>query len=642
MNSKISIDRNNHFRAILTDTLPYETPFFFTNEKLYSEASACFADLPGFVRTIFESKEATKPETYLIQKGGGAFRRITIMHPSAQLRFATFYEKFDAFIENACARSKYSLRFPSRVGSYFFQKQHLDQEENDNDGGEADIDPASLLPQRKWASTYFSYKRYSQIHKFFLSDEFNQFERKYTYMMKVDIARCFESIYAHAIAWSLRGKDFAKEHKNRSFFEAEFDKIMRDANWGETAGIPIGPEVSRIFAEIVMQSIDVAVEFDVKKNAVSAEIRRYVDDYFIFSNSVEALEETKSLIEKHAASFNLHLNHKKTETIHRPLIAKLAIARFDAMKALSDFMDLSRDSLDASKDAYFGDREAEKLIASIRRIARANDTDYAALASPCLAVLSKYLAGIRKRIDKVAFDRKAQGNLVIGSCMRVAAFIYQKDIRAATTHKMSKIFYECSLIMRAMKSSRVTFEAQIEDIVRSTLELSSLNRIHGPEIVNLLAAADAICTKQNPVTPNALSLAIGRDLSTATEVKDLGYFDLVSALYFSRNRKAFELTKRNTCSEIERRIVGLGRKLHLNTSETMLFFDYISCPYIRRSIREQLFSKVSQAYGNNADAAAVSAQTGSVSKRLCFIAWSGGNQLRSLLERRELQPAYDS
>ncbi|MBP1474550.1 RNA-directed DNA polymerase [Frateuria sp. MAH-13] len=642
MPKKIPIDRTNSLRAILTDTLPYELPLFFTNEKLYVEATGKFQGLPSLVSTLLNPKGATKPIIYQVQKGGGSFRKITVLHPGAQLKLAGFYGEFDSFIESACARSTYSLRYPSRVGSHYFQKQYLESEETDNELPETEIDPVSLLPQRKWASSYFSYRRYSQIYKFFSSDEFTQLEQKYKFMLKTDIARCFESIYTHSIAWAVRGKNFGKEHRGRIFFEAEFDRYMRDANWGETGGIPIGPEVSRIFAEIVLQSVDLAIERSLGAVSQQVVIRRYVDDYFVFGDSEDTLHRVKAVIEKCASDYNLHLNERKTEIIRRPLISKLSVARSQTMSAISSFMLKARNSLDELQTTYFSVRDIDNIVLQIRHIAKVHDTDYSALASPALAVIGRDLTRIRRRIDSQSFRLPRQGSIVIEAILRLSAFLYQMDIRATTTHKLAKVLYEASLFITKIDASRSTFEAQVQDIVRSSLGISSKSSIHGPEIINLLVAADAVCSSTRTISPTMLELGIGQSFSVSDNLSRLNYFDLVSSLYFSKGFSSFAHIRHPVCEEIERRIEGLGNRLHSGSTETMLFFDYVSCPYVDAARRQDTFQKTCKSYGISVNAHTAIAQANLVGERLHFVTWAGSSQLRSLLERRELQPAYDS
>ena len=65
--------------------------------------------------------------------------------------------------------------------------------------------------------------------------------------MKMDIARCFYHIYTHTIAWAVKGKEQAKELIGKETFENAFDTLMQHANYNETNGIIVGPEISRIF-----------------------------------------------------------------------------------------------------------------------------------------------------------------------------------------------------------------------------------------------------------------------------------------------------------------------------------------------------------------------------------------------------------
>ena len=72
---------------------------------------------------------------------------------------------------------------------------------------------------------------------------------------------------------------------------------MKSSFNGNTHGIVIGPEFSRIFAEILLQSIDVKVKNKLLSykssnyihgivEGVHYTIKRYVDDYFLFYNGV--------------------------------------------------------------------------------------------------------------------------------------------------------------------------------------------------------------------------------------------------------------------------------------------------------------------------------------------------------------------
>lgn len=225
--------------------------------------------------------------------------------------------------------------------------------------------------------------------------------------------------------------------------------------------------------------------------------------------------------------------------------------------------------------------------------------------------------------------------------LRVTAFLFHADIRAATTHKVAQIFYEAHLIALKTKISVLTFECLIVDIVKKTLQLTSGQHIHGPEIINLLVAADSVCKSRRPVNPAILNAALGHNIAAASNASSLSYFDLVSALYFSRKYGAFIDVRCVVSQEIENRLRLLGNELHIYADATMLFFDYLSCPYVDKKRRIKLFTEVSIAYGNKPSDSEAQTNFGFVTKRIRFITWEGSSQFKSLLERRELQPAYD-
>src|SRR3546814_6195653 len=80
---------------------------------------------------------------------------------------------------------------------------------------------------------------------------------------------------------------------------------MQRANYNETNGIVVGPEFSRVFAEIILQRVDQKVIANLAVNGLvfnrDYEIRRYVDDFFVFSNATEILDKVESRSEEHTS-----------------------------------------------------------------------------------------------------------------------------------------------------------------------------------------------------------------------------------------------------------------------------------------------------------------------------------------------------
>lgn len=137
---------------------------------------------------------------------------------------------------------------------------------------------------------------------------------KYRYMFVTDITNCYGSIYTHTIAWALMGKDIAKKKKGKpGLLGNMIDIYMQGMQYGQTNGIPQGSVLFDFIAEIVLGYADSQVsETLARKGITDYKILRYRDDYRIFCNKKEELEEIAFLLHDVLANLNLQLNAKKT------------------------------------------------------------------------------------------------------------------------------------------------------------------------------------------------------------------------------------------------------------------------------------------------------------------------------------------
>lgn len=138
------------------------------------------------------------------------------------------------------------------------------------------------------------------------------------FILKADISRFFPSIYTHSIPWAIMGKANAKRaHATgalKGTWEDRTDTFSRCINNNQTVGIPIGPDTSRLLAEVLLSRID--VELSGKFTKLRA--LRYIDDYeFAFATRAEA-EEVLSFLQHLLNEFELALNGNKTEIIALP------------------------------------------------------------------------------------------------------------------------------------------------------------------------------------------------------------------------------------------------------------------------------------------------------------------------------------
>ena len=133
------------------------------------------------------------------------------------------------------------------------------------------------------------------------------------FLLHSDVSRFYHSIYTHSIPWALHTKKFAKANRTLKHLGNRLDTLVRNGQDGQTIGLPVGPESSRVLAEIIGVALDEAVcrlDKRLKRSMV-----RFVDDITAGAQNGEDAEKTRIIIRKTLHNFQLDINEDKTETI---------------------------------------------------------------------------------------------------------------------------------------------------------------------------------------------------------------------------------------------------------------------------------------------------------------------------------------
>lgn len=348
MRRKIRIPYSKE-RVLLSDVLPYETPITFSNRHFYNyvlkrkkakrnsnfRKNHCkaFSEIENI---LFNVDNETIPFSFNISHKKNDYRELNIIHPKNQLRVCDFYDKFNQLIIFFCNKSEFSIRKPSKVADFFFFDDLLHKKNKDGELIYSKIEQDENEYEN--LKSYFSYHKYSNIHRFYESYTFHRAEKKYKKLLKIDISKCFDNIYTHTISWAVLNKTIVKDNidLSRKTFPGEFDYLLQSLNKNETNGIIIGPEFSRIFAEIILQEIDYRLLQALKKedeygikliHRIDYEIYRYVDDCFVFYNSendvARILKELKLILKE----YRLYINENKSITYGKPIITEISLAK---------------------------------------------------------------------------------------------------------------------------------------------------------------------------------------------------------------------------------------------------------------------------------------------------------------------------
>ncbi len=340
-------------RVLFSDILPYEVPLIFTNRYFYRflvrnqinidednkiSINKTSKAAEQIINIICKNKKDTIPFQYKILHKPNKCRELSIIHPFNQIKVVSFYEKYKSLILYFCGLSNFSLRHPSNVACYFYYKDNLHNALLGNKNDKLEL----FFNEYENLKTYFGYNKYANIYKFYEDYRYQRAEKKYAHLLKFDLQSCFDSIYTHSIAWATNG---GKENYKRSKFDKKafgykFDELMQRMNYNETNGIVIGPEFSRIFAEIILGYIDKTVEIRAfeKEYVLKREYEcyRYVDDYFLFYNEEKVKDDIMILFSNLLKEFKLTISSEKTIEYERPFITPITRAKDKITQLIDD------------------------------------------------------------------------------------------------------------------------------------------------------------------------------------------------------------------------------------------------------------------------------------------------------------------
>lgn len=329
---------SSKYRALLSEVLPYERPIFFSNRSFVRFLERYGVRTEGGRLVATKNQEAGLDEFLQIIGGANGDKRIsfqyeisrgqvkdqkdskmrclTVIHPYHQVEIAEFYERYRMLLIDFCNRSQSSLRYPVKLA---------ERQESAPNNERLIFDRDSNQRIDEGLKHYFTYERCENINYFYESNLFYQAEKQFSKMYKTDLESCFESIRIEDLAISVFGRELEQCEGSFVSHFAELQKQFRV----EDNGIVIGPEFSRIYAEMILQHVDEQVDVAMRKTGcqrgVDYMFYRYVDDGFLFFNEAIVQKKLLKCYEEILCQYGLQLNPKKKKLYEqRPFVDAIA------------------------------------------------------------------------------------------------------------------------------------------------------------------------------------------------------------------------------------------------------------------------------------------------------------------------------
>lgn len=630
-------------RVVLSDVLPYEVPIVFSNRYFYRFLCEHSLRIRGnritwnnvdevldnlvkmmlgippakIVRQIAENGKVvsiidldkadavhTVPFVFSTTHKQDQLRQLSLMHPKGQLLVVDFYDQFKDLMIYYTGRSEFSLRSPKRIAGCTYIDFRSQIERQDKSDALVEVDGESYENLK----SFFVYERFSNVFKFYESREHLRSERDFRSLTKFDVSGCFDSIYTHSLAWAVYGKNFAKQNLRSILgsFPGKFDSLMQKLNHNETNGILIGPEVSRIFAEIILQAVDVEIAGKLLEkgyvHGLDFKIYRYVDDYFVFYNDDEVCHQIKMTLQESLKLYKLSLNKGKEETLARPIITPISIAK----KRISDLFDRTltyeispviRDGETSPRGEIYIGRSS--LITDFKSILATSGVNYGEVLNYSLSVVERKVGSLidaYKRIEKVSsVDKNFSKSME--ALLGFVFFIYAVSPKVNTTIKLCRI---CQRVLSFYKSEPIglSYGALISQVIyercRSVMDHNSDGKNAKIEVMYLLVLMRQL-GRNYRVDQSILGYSFGFELLDGKyQVRSsLDYFSIVTLFFYVENKTRYSLLRVALENHVLERFRLKEDSLVGDSEMVHLALDLIACPFVS----DETKTSIIQMYG---------------------------------------------
>lgn len=666
--SKLLRISNSKYRAVISEVLPYERPVFFTNRffarflKYYGVkvendvlVATRNADEPGLTEflTLLGGKVNDKRPCfqYLITKDGRKDGRcLSVIHPFHQVKMLEFYDRYKTLLIDFCQRSNFSIRYPYKVADY--QKKSKGYYKIMSDDA-LPVDTAESLKH------FFSYKYYKNINFFYDDYRFLRAEKKFAKMVKMDLKNCFESISPDKLSLAMFDHDMKYCKGSMAY---DFCQLQQDFN-NLKDGIIIGPEFSRIYAEIVLQRIDVDVEKILNEKGLSLKedylFYRYIDDGFLFFNNEQTKEQFIYTYWNVLAKYGLRINKKKVlEFNDRPFVQDIGVVKNqllhlidvkfeNRLQTFKGFAKMQNKWMDTPTKI-----DSQKFIGEVRNILRLNGSCDGKCAIKYKDITSYLLGVIQKRLIKLLADfnvlygqyKKAEYEGYINKegmqikeryerefldfCMNIVEILFyflECDLRMSTSVKTVSIINKLQLFLRGRyqieeytKSNKfpITYvqrlDAKISDEIAAVFRNVSPKASNLMEVLNLLEVEKTM-NVQNQITPKVLY-----DFWKRCEEQgcSLNFFTVFEILHFIKDADGYAELQSHLSCWIDKQIDLLYDSDVSSTEAVLTFLEFMCCPWTGDDKKHEYAKTL---FGNKAE----KVYYFSKKKKEIFVKWEG-------------------
>ncbi|MGE6461169.1 antiviral reverse transcriptase Drt3b [Pseudoalteromonas tetraodonis] len=442
--------------------------------------------------------------------------------------------------------------------------------------------------------SFFTYRDIDNIYKFFESDIHINAEKKFYKMVSLDITKCFPSIYTHSIAWAINSKEHAKRNIGSSSqsFPSIFDSLIQKSNYNETNGILVGPEISRIFAELILQDIDDKIIKKLEEKGLSYSdeyvFYRYVDDIFLFYNNDIDKNIFIEQLESELEQYKLHLNSSKIKYFSRPLITPISVAKNKISKILNECFSVS-----SPND---GEKLRVKLtyksaVRDFKTLMYESEVDFVDITSYSISIIENKSKEIYKSYikNKLSFDCIF---LPLESIINFSFYLFSSHPTVNTAIKLCRVIKSLlSFLQEINYPKELVYKLKCSVYDNSVMVLenhkgSSLFIEKSYLLVLLKQLGKSFWLDEKDL----LKFVVPKDRSRSHTLVGFDYFCFISLIFYMENKVRYKELRELVIDELSKRFNDLDTYQLASSEVIHLVIDLCSCPYLEEEDKVRIFS----------------------------------------------------
>ena len=270
----------NKLDYILTDLLPVEMSELVSFASLYNyllekPQQTIIKDILKQINVdkskgkakVFDSCWSTMPLKYNIIKTTESMREMSIIQPFSAINLYLFIECYQKeILEYLRKNHDFSIRYQKKNTDLYYKGYKDSYVEYF--GKQAKKEGKAIIQQ---LGCYYKISPFESMNSFVDSAKWVIANFKYKHYAKIDYKACFDSIYSHSYVWIIERNVIDAKDANNSHLFITIDRLLQNINGKNSNGIVVGPEFSRMIAELLLERIDSEVQIALAKHGLKAQ-----------------------------------------------------------------------------------------------------------------------------------------------------------------------------------------------------------------------------------------------------------------------------------------------------------------------------------------------------------------------------------